>query len=498
MKPGNELRPLRLAAMVVLVACHGSSRTSTITAVARDSDGRPVAGLYGRLIVDAADTTLQARTDSTGRIRWRVPAGGSAMVGFSRDSAGDHARWDWAALLLQPGTDRFDVVIDDTAAAPDLHPADPGTASARWGRILDQIRAVERRQFEAYEADVAAGREPDLRVPLGAWPDSLRRIATTDRNAEVRAAAWLALASTGFRGTGDDLPDTTYDAALRGIPPTSLVWARRPTDLRTISAMALMAEDAVETGEDGAAAPADAPGGVGTTGGEEVQAAAGRKALADHRADEYLRRVVEENPDSAARSWALEERLALAKNAGRQQDALALYQQLGERFPTSDAYRFASQAPPGVAINAGSRVPDIQFPPFAADGDSIPPSRFAGRVWLVDFWATWCVPCVAEMPSLHRAYRDFHDSGFDIVSVSFDAQRADVAAFRKEWPMPWVHSFAGPDSIFGSDLSRAYGVVGLPEAVLVGPDGSVIAIDKGLRGGELENTLRSVLGTHAR
>ncbi len=480
MPPGRIARAVvALAAAATFVACSPSARPATVIAVAHDRDGRPLAGLNVRLVVDLADSTVQARTDSAGRVRLRVPAGGSGLIGFSADSAGDYGAWAWAALLLTSGTQEFNVLLGPAMPRPELRRARGDPESARWGRILDQIRAVQARQNDAYLGAVAAGASAPPALDLGAWPDTLRIIATSDPGEEVRAAAWLALALSGF--VSGQLADPVYDTVLAGIPATALVWARRPLDLLKVPTFARLAE-----GAGGSRAP--------TRAAQDAEAAAGRETLASRRADEYLRRVAEENPDADARAWALDERVALARGSGRQAEAVALFQQLRTDYPESSAYRHAAAAPPGEALDEGSPVPAVAFPPLSADADPIRPERFAGKVWLVDFWATWCVPCVAQVPVLERAYRHFHARGFDILSVSYDEERSDVAAFRRKWPMPWTHAFVGADSIFRGELSRAYDVDVLPHAVLVGRDGRVIAVDQGLRSGALEETLARVMG----
>ena len=64
-----------------------------------------------------------------------------------------------------------------------------------------------------------------------------------------------------------------------------------------------------------------------------------------------------------------------------------------------------------------------------------------GKVFLLDFWATWCIPCVAEIPNFQKVYKNFKDKGFEIISVSFDSNLGIINQFRKKkYSMPWFNT----------------------------------------------------------
>ena len=121
------------------------------------------------------------------------------------------------------------------------------------------------------------------------------------------------------------------------------------------------------------------------------------------------------------------------------------------------------------------------------------PKDLLGKVVVIDFWATWCGPCVREVPHMKKVYAAYKDKGVEFVGISLDRSKEPLMAFIKDRDLPWIHTYSGDPG--GDPTAKKYGIRGIPSIWVVGKDGKIAS--RNARG-NLEETLDEALAAKAK
>jgi peroxiredoxin len=140
-------------------------------------------------------------------------------------------------------------------------------------------------------------------------------------------------------------------------------------------------------------------------------------------------------------------------------------------------------------LQLGDTAPN--FAVKTLDGTDLRLADFKGKFVILDFWATWCAPCVSEIPNLKAVHDTFStDRRFAMLSLSLDERPADLKALLRSQKIPWAQALIGPDS----SVVAAYAATAIPATFLIGPDGRILA--KNLRGEKVKATVAEALELH--
>jgi len=188
---------------------------------------------------------------------------------------------------------------------------------------------------------------------------------------------------------------------------------------------------------------------------------------------------------------------SFAVNSARYASRYGMKDEVKAIYETLNQDPEVGQSP--LFINAANRMMQMLKIPGIGDqpaltgvttvGDELILADLKGKVVLLDFWATWCPPCMAELPTMKATYEKYHQKGFEIVGISADRTREALTGVIEKEGLSWPNMY---DKEQQASLVDEFGIQGFPTMLLLDQTGTVVAVNP--RGEELEKTVAMLLG----
>jgi thiol-disulfide isomerase/thioredoxin len=353
-----------------------------------------------------------------------------------------HEGGEWNVDVTPPVTGPYKVETPVRLSGPWLEQAKTIELLSKYNRVLTEQRIA---QVKAKDGD----------FEYLAGLDILKTWRETFEGTQLQALA-LAM-STGIAGQENEI----HTQAVEDIAVDSWLWS-----LKRVSF----------SGSVMASGPA----------GEELEEEAQALRQLKHY-DTKVKQFLEQSEDYEDKADLVMSLAYYSRGAGETEQYQQSYDDFKQNYIDAWKYDWYLKLLQPSKLDNGADAPAFEI--VALDNADIVYSNgsFDGKVYLLDFWATWCTPCLKELPALHKTYARFKDKGFDILSLSADLFAVEVTEFRQDkWEMPWKHAFLQDGE---HPIIEGYDVIAYPTAYLIDENGKVLATGDKVRGEKLEQTL---------
>lgn len=366
---------------------------------------------------------------------------------FCPDSGGDYR-----SVLKTKAGDSVKIVIDlntiPFGGSPEtVQFADTGSEAYNFYSALNDYEASRDKMIKTYTEYVKNGGDKEkFKYDYSADIETLKKKGDAQTNDKLKGYYYWAMVNLNSADTAKEI----CRFLLKTFPPVSLIWV-----------------------EQGISAASKIMSGIYTQ--EEML--------------NFYMAVVDNHSDETIKPPYILSILYYAKKLEKTDITKKYYSMMADKYSQSHYMRIAqSQYSPDRAIQVGKEIPDFDFELMDDNKTRVSKKSMLGKTYLIDFWATWCGPCVGEMENMHKVYEQFKGKGFTIVSFSMDYNIEAPVKFRKDkWAMPWYNIFL----VLAKEqpFLKTFEVVSIPKPILVGADGKIPATAENLRG---ENLLKEV------
>ena len=134
-----------------------------------------------------------------------------------------------------------------------------------------------------------------------------------------------------------------------------------------------------------------------------------------------------------------------------------------------------------LSVEEGELAPHFNLPSIYPDKPSISLQELAGKTVYIDFWASWCAPCLISLPLYNDMYHRYKDQGLEVLAISVDNPVEEGLEFLEATPL----DFLIPSDPEG-ETAELFQVIGMPTSYLIGPDGEVKLVHMGFRNGDMD------------